>query len=50
VIGSLPLLVARVLEQTPEDEKETKLQEILAITGDEIIQPLTTLNYIKRYC
>ena len=49
VIGSLPLLVAKVLEETPEEEKEAKLQQILAITGNEIIQPLTTMNYIKRY-
>jgi hypothetical protein len=49
IIGSLPLLVARVLKETPEKEKEVKLQQILAITGNEIIQPLTTMNYIKRY-
>jgi hypothetical protein len=49
IIGSLPLLVARVLKETPEEEKEVKLQQILAITGNEIIQPLTTMNYIKRY-
>ncbi len=36
VIGFLPLLVARVLEETQEEEKEAKLQQILAITGNEI--------------
>jgi hypothetical protein len=39
------LLVAKVLKETPKEEKEAKLQQILAITGNEIIQPLTTMNY-----